>query len=122
MGQLRAVLEEADDPAAAVTEQLEEWVEQRPERTARWETNQLSNAAARETWREAGVTNLRWVAVGDNCPYCTKQDGKVVAIVEPFMADGDVITDDSSDEQLVAKRNTYTPPMHPGCDCQIVPG
>ncbi|WP_181786048.1 phage portal protein [Streptomyces phytophilus] len=125
-GQLRALTEKTDtvdDLIAAVAERLAKWQAERPERTARWEKTQLPNAAARETWREAGVAELKWVARGSkNCPHCTKLDGRTVGIETPFIAKGDAVDDDAEDgEKLVAKRNTFHPPVHAGCNCQVVP-
>lgn len=121
VGQIRSTTHNAgDDPAAAVTELLTSWVEERPERTARWETSQLPNAAAREAWRSAGVRTLRWVTVGDNCPFCTNMNDTVVGIEEPFVAAGGKVT--GLEEQLAIDRNTHHPPLHPGCNCEVVPG
>lgn len=68
-GQLRKQADEADTPedaAAAVVERLIKWQEERPAQTARWETSQMTNAAARETWKEAGVQKLKWVTQGSS--------------------------------------------------------
>lgn len=122
-GALRRRTEEApsqEDAAGAVADLLLKWQAERPAQTARWQTAQLPNAAARETWREAGVRELRWVARGSKtCPYCTKLDGRTVGIDTPFIAKGDQV--DSDEGELVAKRNTFHPPVHAGCDCQVVP-
>ena len=123
-GQLRKKAEAADtkeDAAAAVVQRLVKWQEERPAQTARWEASQLPNAAARETWKEAGVRSLQWVARGSkNCPYCSKLDGRTIAIEEPFIAKGAEI-EGNDGESLKAKRNTFHPPVHAGCDCQVVP-
>lgn len=121
IGQLRAVVEdpETEDPAAAVAGRLDKWVDERPERTARWESVQLPNAAARETWRTAGVRKVRWRIRGDTCPFCTKLDGVVVAIEEPFAPAGGQVT--GLESKLEIERNTFHPPLHPGCDCAIEP-
>lgn len=124
-GQLRNIAEKgdtADDIAASVVERLTKWQEERPAQTARWETSQLSNAAARETWKEAGVKKVQWVARGsENCPYCKKLDGAVREIEAPFVAKGDEVDGDEDNEKLVAKRDTFHPPVHPGCQCQVMP-
>ncbi|WP_234373992.1 phage portal protein [Streptomyces scabiei] len=124
-GQLRKKAEAAatqEDAAAAVVERLVKWQEERPAQTARWEAAQLPNAAARETWKEAGVRELKWVTQGSqHCPYCTKLDGRTIAIEEPFIAKGDEVDGDEEGQKLVAKRNTFHPPVHAGCRCQVVP-
>lgn len=105
--------------AKAVTERLAKWVELRPARTATWETAQVPNAAAREAYKAAGVRKLTWHTSGDTCPFCVHLDGTVVGIDEPFMAAGDKIT--GLEAVLNIDRVTFHPPLHPGCDCQVVP-
>ncbi|WP_432135863.1 phage portal protein [Streptomyces sp. bgisy154] len=123
-GQLRKKAEQAEtqqDAAEAVVERLIKWQQERPEQTARWESSQLPNAAARETWKAAGVRSLKWVARGSkNCPYCTKLDGRTTPIEDPFIAKGDELEGEDG-EALTAKRNTFHPPVHAGCDCEVVP-
>ncbi|ONH35706.1 MULTISPECIES: phage portal protein [Protofrankia] len=123
-GQLRGRAEQAptvDDVVNEVLARLAKWQDERPAQTARWEGSQLTNAAAREAWKEAGVKRLRWRASGTNCPYCSKLDGRIVAIDQPFIAKGDQVDGEAEGEQLVAKRDTRHPPIHPGCDCVIEP-
>lgn len=123
-GQLRKTAEDAerDQVVQAVLARLARTQEERPERTARWESSQLPNAAARETWKDAGVTTLKWVTQGSkHCPYCTKLDGRETEIEVPFIAKGDEIDGDEDGEKLVAKRATFHPPVHAGCRCQVVP-
>ncbi|GAA2790005.1 hypothetical protein GCM10019017_39280 [Streptomyces showdoensis] len=124
-GQLRAVVDKTEgtteDIAEAVVERLAKWQEERPAHTARWESSQLPNAAARETWKEAGVKKIQWVARGSqNCPYCQRLDGAVRAIEKPFVAKGDDVEGDEG-EALTAKRDTFHPPVHPGCNCEVIP-
>ncbi|NUT96737.1 MAG: phage portal protein [Saccharothrix sp.] len=120
IGQITATVDRhPEDPAAAVAERLETFVADRPQRTARWETAQVPNAAAREAWRTAGVRRLRWVTTGKNCPFCQDLEGRVVDIETPFVPAGGEVT--GLEEKLKVDRNTFHPPIHPGCDCQVVP-
>lgn len=112
--------EHADDTDAlieAVRFFLDSEVEVRPDQAARWESTQLANGAARETFMSAGVTRLVWVAVGDSCPYCKRLDGKVVGVEQPFVSAGDILDGDDG-ATLPVEHNTFSPPVHPGC----VPG
>ena len=121
IGQLRRIAEDAEtnqDAADAVRARLAKWVEERPERVARWESTQMSNAAARETWKEAGVQRLQWVTVGKTCPFCQKLDGTIVDINEPFVPAGGEVT--GLEEKLQVDRKITHPPLHPGCDCRLV--
>ncbi|MEU3600890.1 phage portal protein [Streptomyces sp. NPDC006798] len=124
-GQLRNAADNTDTTEAAaeaVVDRIAKWQTERPAQTARWETAQLPNAAARETWKEAGVTKIQWVARGSkNCPYCQRLDGSVREIETPFIAKGDEVDGEAEGEKLVAKRNTFHPPVHAGCLCQVVP-
>ncbi|MGW2580827.1 phage portal protein [Streptomyces virginiae] len=125
LGQLSKITQSndtAEDIVAGVLERLQKIQAERPEKNARWETSQLPNAAAREAWKSAGVTQVQWVARGSkHCPYCTKLDGTVREIDLPFVAKGDEVDGDEENEKLVAKRDTFHPPVHPGCNCRLMP-
>ncbi|MFJ9382113.1 phage minor head protein, partial [Streptomyces sp. NPDC101455] len=111
-----------DQVAADIVARFTKWQDERPQEVARWEGTQLSNAAARETWKDAGVRSLKWVTHGSKtCPYCKKLDGTTTPIEDPFISKGDEINGDAEGEKLTAKRNTFHPPVHVGCDCQVVP-
>ncbi|HEY9369259.1 phage portal protein [Streptomyces sp.] len=122
VGQIAAQLVDAatpQDAAARVLARLAKWVAERPERTARWEGNQIPNATAREVWRMAGVRRLTWMAHGsEECQFCQELDGQTVSIDEPFVAAGSEVGPDGT---LTVPRNTFHPPLHPACDCQVVP-
>ncbi|WP_433406865.1 phage portal protein [Streptomyces sp. CA-146814] len=124
-GQLRNAAQAADTPEAIVTDvlaRLAKWEDEKADKVTRWETTQLPNAAAREAWKDAGVKRIQWVARGsENCPYCTKLDGTVRKIEDPFVAKGDEIDGDEEGQKLTAKRNTFHPPVHAGCQCQVIP-
>lgn len=120
VGQIATVLDGADDPAAAVEARTAKWVEHRPGRTAKWESVQMPSAAARETWKVAGVRKMQWVTTGDDCPFCQDLDGRIVGIDEPFLPAGATASPTGLEEKLEIKRNTFHPPLHPGCDCRIV--
>jgi HK97 family phage portal protein len=117
-GQIRAAVErEPEAPQAEVEKVLDRWVTDRPERTAKWESKQLSNASARETWRAAGVPRMTWVVNGDTCPFCTALDGRTVGIDTPFVSAGAEV---GLGKQMQVQRNTFHPPLHPECDCELV--
>jgi HK97 family phage portal protein len=109
------------DVAEAVLALLAHWVATRPERIAKWECNQLLNAAAREAWRAAGVAELRWNAHGETCGFCTGLDGAVSAIDRTFAAAGTEMTAEGESSPLRIEHDMYHPPIHPGCDCTVEP-
>lgn len=109
-----------DDAVGAVKERLDGFVTDRPAKTGRWESTQLSRAAARETWRNSGVREITWIAGGtDQCPLCRDLDGKVVGIEQPFISPGDKVPGGEGQNDLEAQRNQFHPPLHPGCNCDI---
>ncbi len=108
------------DMIDAITAHLDDVVDTRPERAAQWEATQTANGATRETWRGGGVTKLAWSSSGPSCPYCSRLDGKVVGIEQPFAAAGDTLEGGEGDDPIQVGRNTFTPPIHPRCNCSIV--
>lgn len=123
-GQLRSIVNQAiddgDDLIGVVETRLDQWEERRPGKVAMNETVQASNAIARFVFAAAGVSRLRWHALGSKtCPYCQEMDGKVVGIEEPFLArDGELESDDG---RMAINRPTRHPPLHQGCVCVIEP-
>lgn len=117
----RDLIDTPADLRDAVQAHLETQVAERPGKAATWEATQMSNSAARETWRAAGVKKLIWDASGETCPYCTGLDGKTVGIEVPFAEAGSTIEGDDENPPIDIKRNTFAPPVHPGCDCSINP-
>lgn len=122
LGVMWNLISASADAGAALLELMDKWVADRPDKIARWEGSQIPNATARETWIVAGVKTLRWVAVGDTCPYCASLDGVTVGIDQPFVAAGGEVGDGSLADKLAIDRTTFHPPLHPACDCQVVPG
>lgn len=118
-GQLLSIASEAEDPEAALETRLGEWIEKRPDKIARRESIQAGNAAARETYRRVGVTRIRWVTLGKTCPFCTQFAGKVVSIEEHFAPPGAAL-EAPGRSNLYFTNGLSHPPLHAGCDCQVV--
>lgn len=123
LGQLKELLKRADieatDPYELIDERLIEWEEKRPGKIASRETVELSNKMARFVFMGAGITRLRWVAIGSkSCPYCQEMNGKVVGIELPFLGASDSL--ESDDGSMRINKPTLTPQLHDGCECQIV--
>jgi HK97 family phage portal protein len=95
----------------------------RAERLARTETIKIANAGAKEAFRQAGITELKWVALEDSCPYCMALNNKTVGIEESFIKSDEMF----QPEGAVSPLNTSYdgsidhPPAHPNCRCAIVP-
>jgi len=120
LGQIWSALA-GDTPGAGLLGLMDKWVDLRPDKTARWQGTQIPNATARETYKASGVKTLKWMSTGESCPFCKSLDGVIVGIDEPFAAAGGEIGDGSLADKLAVDRNTFHPPLHSGCDCQIVP-
>jgi hypothetical protein len=59
------------------------------------------------------------VVNGDTCPFCTALDGRTVGIETPFVSAGAEV---GLGQQLQVQRNTFHPPLHPECDCELING
>ena len=123
-GQIKALIRDARaqglDAADLIDERLGEWEEKRPGKVAMNESVQESNAVARFVFVAAGITLLRWVALGsDSCPYCQEMNGRVVGVDRPFLGNSDTL--ESDDGRMRINRPTTHPPLHQGCVCAIVP-
>ena len=123
-GQVAALLTEARaeglDPAELVDERLNEWEEKRPGKIASRETVEQCNKIARFVFISAGVTRLMWVAVGsESCPYCQELNGKIVGIQAPFLGASETL--ESDDGRMRINKPAFTPQLHDGCECQVIP-
>jgi hypothetical protein len=115
--QLRQLAEQADGALEAITTRLDEWDEKRADKVAGRETVELTGAVARWAWIGAGITQLAWANTSEkSCPYCQELDGMVVGIEEAFARDGDTVGGD-----MGVNGDKFHPPLHEGCECQIIP-
>lgn len=117
---IKAALDAGAPLDAAIEERLAEWEEKRPDKVAAREKVGVSNAVARNLYTLAGITTLTWLAAGgDPCPFCQRLDGSTVDIKQPFVYEGEEIPEDRG---LGITKNMSHPPLHAGCECQIVAG
>lgn len=121
-GQLEKILDttEPDESLAAIDERLAEWDEKRADKVASNEVVRASGAVVVASYVAAGVTKKRWVTVGDNCPFCDELDGMIVAVETNFVEAGEELEAQGRDGPLTVRGNHAHPPIHQGCDCQIV--
>ena len=122
-GQLRAVIEGAEEQhenvAEAVEERLGEWEEKRSGKISMRESVRAENAFTRSVFALAGITQLISVSYGKSCPYCNDLDGKIVGIDQPFLLEG-LFQPEGADGPLNITSNHFHPPYHDGCDCGIM--
>jgi len=125
-GQLRAIMEEAEEAGGEalplVETRLEEWGQRRPGKVGMNETVKLSNAVAKVVFVGAGVTKLVWRAMGsESCPICQEMDGRVVGIEQDFVGKGETLKAEGQSDMKVYHPTSH-PPLHEGCVCVIGPG
>jgi HK97 family phage portal protein len=120
-GHLEKLIRETppDEQAQAIEDRLDSWEETKPGRIARREAQQGMNAFSYGTYAAAGVLVLRWVTIGDNCPFCDQMDGRTVGVNKGFVKAGDTL-DPGGVTPLTFTRVHKHPPIHDGCDCTIV--
>uniref|UniRef100_A0A6H1ZJN4 Putative portal protein n=1 Tax=viral metagenome TaxID=1070528 RepID=A0A6H1ZJN4_9ZZZZ len=125
-GQLRSIVDRAEmdpeaDPVEVVEMRLGEWEQRRPGKVALNESIVLSNAVAKLVFVDAGITRLRWAAIGgESCPFCQEMDGKIVGVEQPFVAHDTVLQAEGKSDMKIYKPALH-PPLHEGCVCQVEP-
>ncbi len=109
------------EASVEIDKQLDHWEDTRAGFTAHNETVRSGNAFAKTFMIAAGVTLLRWVSIGESCPFCDSLDGNVVGVDQNFALPNDVI-EGNDGHGLGVQSKVGHPPIHRGCDCQIVAG
>ncbi len=120
--QLLALINETDgaELEAVLLKRLSEWADTGAGKIANREPIQSGAAIARTTYRENGITKIRWVTVGKNCPLCDQLSGKVVGITRNFVEGGETVDPkDGKTSPLTVRRGILHPQLHGGCDCMV---
>lgn len=110
------------DPEEELRAELDEWQQKRPGEMAQEQSSRAGNAVAKVVYMAAGVSILRWVTMGDTCPYCKSMDGRKVSITQFFVPSGNKVDGGEGVEPMAVTSNVGHPPLHGGCDCMIVAG
>jgi HK97 family phage portal protein len=103
------------------------YADNRVEMIARSEVVRSSNAGAKMSYKDGGITELEWMDTDDRrtCPFCRKLDGKRIGIDQFFLKVGETIEADNENGKTVRYKNTYEniqyPPIHPMCRCALLP-
>jgi hypothetical protein len=123
-GQISDALDEAEasggDAAEAVARTIEGWPDGRARGDGNDESVRFGNALAVALYRRVGVRAMRWVAFGENCPYCSDLNGRVVSIDEWFIGAGESLEPEGAERPLTVSGNVGHAPAHGGCDCMVV--
>ncbi len=122
--QIEALLDEAatagTDPAEAVTQRLDGWEETRPGKFGDSQAFEALNAFVIASYGSYSITEIRWLASGESCPYCQSLSGRVVGIEKWFVEAGSSINGGADLPPMLVRRNTRHGPIHRGCDCITV--
>jgi len=101
----------------ALEAELDGWRKARPQQIAGGESVRFHNALAVALYGFAGVRRLRWVAIGQSCPYCNSLNGRIVGIRGEFLTGGTDFEPEGAERPLKVSRNVKHAPAHDGCDC-----
>ena len=119
---VEGALQDGTDPLEALEGQLDGWEERRGPEVARWESGRFNNAVAVAVYGLAAREYLRWVASGENCPYCNALNGQIVGIRDNFLVMGEDFQPEGAERPLRPQGNVGHAPAHDGCDCMVVAG
>lgn len=124
IGQIRSLIRETEHDKLEETlrTRADEWEEKRPGKVAGREIVRVASGAARWAWQTAGVASMVWRANAEACPLCQEMDGKKVPTRGYFASAGDSINPGDDTSPLVVDQPIGGPPLHDGCECDIVPG
>ena len=110
------------DPVAAVETKFKEFEATRPQTVSLKETIKIAGAVSLFTYAAAGITRTVWVAAGSKpCPFCLGLSGMTVSTGQPYKSKDDIYEVEGK-EPLSFSSNIKHPPLHGGCECQIMPG
>jgi len=92
------------------------------ERVARTETSFASNKSAVEAYYQSGVVSEKeWFANPNCCEYCAELDGKKIGLAENYYNLGDPIQGADGGQLTADFEDIGEPPVHPNCECTILP-
>lgn len=93
----------------------------RSDRVARTESQNAANSATLDAYQQnPAVTSMEWYANPDACPFCEDLDGTEVGLEDSFVSQGDSV-DVGDDSYSADYGDVDTPPLHPNCECTIIP-
>lgn len=124
--QLLALIDEfeskGDDAAAeAVQQRLDEWGEKRAGKIGLNEAVQFMGGASRKLYTMGGKTRFVWAASPGACAFCRSLDGQTAGVQQNFVDAGDGVSGGAdAGPPLRPSDNIGHPPLHGGCECDIV--
>lgn len=109
---------EASSAVADVYGAARSW---RTDMVARTELNEIANRSAIDAYQQAGVTHMVWFANPNCCEFCAELDGKIVSIDSDFVSQGERLEGIDGGSMVADFETVENPPLHPHCECDIVP-
>jgi HK97 family phage portal protein len=97
---------------------------QRAELVAQTEVVRVANMASKEAWKQSGVVRMmKWeTAQYDKvCQFCSMLEGKIISIEDNFFDQGAELETKDGQKMKLDYSDVGTPPLHPRCQCYIVP-
>jgi len=119
---LQDALDAGVDPDEAMNGELNHWRDVRPGEIAMDQSTRASSAVAKFVYSAVGIMTLRWITLGDSCPYCKAMDGRVISITKNFLSPGEEFEPEGADGPMTTSTHIGHPPLHGGCDCSIAAG
>ena len=111
-------IDEETDPIEAVDKRMEEWEEKKPDKIANWEVVAAETGLAAFVYFASNF-GLRWVTIGENCPYCNALSGKVIRHGGAFLNAFENFQPEGAEKPLKRATTVRHPPAHAGCDCTV---
>jgi len=109
---------------ATWVDEIDSWIDGYQEsaagKDATWETVRSGNAFARAAYIALGVTSFVWASNSDSCPFCTSMDGKRTGAADFFIGKGAGMH--WGDGDFSPTHDIRHPPLHGGCQCQLIAG
>jgi HK97 family phage portal protein len=119
---LQDALDSGVDPEEAMNAELDHWREARPGEIAMDQKTRAGSSVAKFVYSAVGILTLRWVTMGDTCPYCKALDGRVISIAKNFLSPGESFEPEGAEGPMTTTSDIGHPPLHGGCDCSIAAG
>ena len=118
---VQAAIDDETDPLVAVESKFEEFEKTRPQTVSLKETIKIAGAISIFGYGLAGISKTVWVAAGSEpCAFCLGLSGKTMSIGQPYKSKDDIYKVKGK-EPLSFSNNIAHPPIHGGCECQIMP-
>jgi HK97 family phage portal protein len=113
----------ADKPQASTLDRVEAELDDRQASQADWfsseEAVRANNAVALTIYALIGILAKRWMSFGENCPYCSRLNGRTVELSRWFLTQGEGMEVQGL-QAWKSGSDIGHPPLHRGCDCMIV--